>query len=187
MSRLTSVRERRLWIGALLAVAAIWATLPLAGLLAEALRGQAMLGVAFFAGFVVTMAAIAWGALRRRPRGRETWALIGITAVYGMVVVRMGVSLEERSHLFEYGLVAVLLLGALDERRANGRTVPLPALLAIAATALLGWIDEAIQAVLPARVYDLRDVGFNALAAVMAVTAARVLWWARERRAGRRA
>ncbi len=104
---------------------------------------------------------------------------LGVTAVYGMVVVRMGIGPEERTHLFEYGLVAVLLHQALGERRRNGRRVPAPALQAIALTALLGWLDEGIQALLPDRVYDLRDVGTNAVAAVMAVVASAALARAR--------
>ena len=34
-----------------------------------------------------------------------------------------------------------------------------------------GWLDEGIQALLPNRVDDIRDVGFNALAGLMAITA----------------
>ena len=59
--------------------------------------------------------------------------------------------------------------------------MPVPAVLAIVATALLGWLDEAIQLFLPDRVYDLRDVGFNALAGLMAVVASAALAWARRR------
>ena len=47
-------------------------------------------------------------------------------------------------------------------------------------TALLGWIDEGIQFLLPNRVYDIIDVGFNALAGLMAVVAMLVLGWARK-------
>jgi len=46
-------------------------------------------------------------------------------------------------------------------------------------TALLGWLDEAIQWFLPNRVYDPVDVGFNALAALMAIAASAALAWAR--------
>ena len=44
-----------------------------------------------------------------------------------------------------------------------------------------GWLDEGIQWLLPGRVYDLRDVGFNALAAAMAVFGRLALAWARRR------
>ena len=74
-------------------------------------------------------------------------------------------------------VVAVLLHAALLERAAQGRGVRWPGPTAIFFAAGLGWIDEGIQAVLPGRVYDLRDVVFNALAAAMAVTATVVLRW----------
>ena len=37
--------------------------------------------------------------------------------------------------------------------------------------AAAGWIDEGIQALLPSRFYDLRDVAFNAAAGLMALGA----------------
>ncbi|MCK5438817.1 MAG: hypothetical protein KAI97_02685 [Gemmatimonadetes bacterium] len=48
-------------------------------------------------------------------------------------------------------------------------------------TALLSWLDEGIQALLPSRVYDLRDVGVNALAGLMAIAASLALARARRR------
>jgi VanZ family protein len=51
----------------------------------------------------------------------------------------------------------------------------------VVVTALLGWLDEGIQAVLPNRVYDIRDVGVNALAGLLAIAASLVLEWARGR------
>jgi VanZ family protein len=46
-------------------------------------------------------------------------------------------------------------------------------------TTVLGWLDEAFQWLVPDRVYDLRDVGFNALAGLVAVAATSALRWAR--------
>ena len=174
-----SPRERRLWGYALAVQVAIWAALGLAGRLAETLRDYGFLAPAFGLGFLLVIVSVAGISLGSRPRGREIWVLLGIAAVYGMVVVRMGVSWEERTHVFEYGLVALFVHAALVERRARGRRVPAPAVLAVLVTAALGWLDEGIQALLPGRVYDLRDVGFNALAGVMAVSAGSLLGWVR--------
>jgi len=182
MSLFTSNRERRLWFWALAVVVAIWSTLGLAGTLAKTLRERNLLDASFVLGFLLVMAAIAASALKRRPGGREIWAALGIMAAYGMVVVRMGISLEERTHLFEYGLVAVLIHQALSERLRGGRRIPAPAVLAVAITALLGGVDEGIQALLPNRVYDIIDVGFNALAGLMAIAASLALARARRRR-----
>ena len=171
MKLFTSSRERRLWSWALAVVVAVYSTLGLAGRLAELLGERGLLPVAFTVAFVAVVVAIVWSALKSRPGRHEIWIALGITAVYAMVVVRMGIGPAERTHLFEYGLLAILIYQALLERRHNGRRVPVPALCAIVVTALLGWLDEGIQAFLPNRVYDVRDVAVNALAGLMAITA----------------
>lgn len=180
MSHFTSDRERRLWFWALAVVVAIYSTLGLAGTLAEVLRERNLLDASFTLAFLLVVAAIVGSALKRRPGRREIWVALGVTAVFGMVVVRMGIGPEERTHLFEYGLLAVLVHQALTERVRNGRRVPIPAILTIAVTALLGWVDEGIQAILPNRLYDIRDVGVNALAGLMAIVASVVLARARQ-------
>ena len=171
----TTARERRLWFCAFAVVAAIYSTLGLAGSLAEVLRRRDLLSAALVLLLLVTVAAIVGSGLRRRPGRREAWVALGVAAVYGAAVLRMGGSPEERTHLFEYGVVAVLIHHALDERSRNGRTVPAPAELALLVTALLGWLDEGIQALLPDRVYDMVDVTANALAALMAIAASVVV------------
>lgn len=171
MSPFTSDRERRLWRCALAVVVAIYSTLWLAGALAEVLGERDLLDGSFAVGFLLVVAAIIGSALRRRPGRREIWVALGVTAVYGMVIVRMGIGPAERTHLFEYGLVAVLIHQALTERVRSGGRVPIPAVLTVAVTALVGWLDEGIQALLPNRFYDLRDVGINALAGLMAILA----------------
>jgi len=88
-------------------------------------------------------------------------------------------SLEERTHLIEYSLVAILIHQALIERQRQGRQVPSSAALAVVVTALLGLLDECIQAILPNRVFDLVDIGFNALAGLMAILASLALARAR--------
>ncbi len=64
----------------------------------------------------------------------------------------------------------------------NGRIVPAPSVLTVVATALLGLLDEGIQVLIPNRVFDIRDVGFNALAGLIAVAASVALAWVRKRR-----
>jgi VanZ family protein len=95
-----------------------------------------------------------------------------------MVFVRMAIP-EERTHLIEYGVVAVFIHEALIERNKQGRRVRFPALYAVLATALVGALDEGIQEILPSRVFDLRDILFNFLAGFMAVTGNLALRWAR--------
>ena len=102
---------------------------------------------------------------------------LGVAVVYLKVFVQMG--LEERTHLIEYDVVAIFIHEALTERASHGRRIPVPAALAILATALVGALDECIQAFLPTRVFDVQDIVFNTLAAVMAVATSLALGWAR--------
>ena len=181
MPPFTSDRERRLWLCALAVVVAIYSTLGLAGTLAEVLRERNLLPASLLFLLFLLIAAIVGSGLKRRPGRLEVWVVLGITAVYGLAVLRMGGSPEERTHLFEYGIVAVLIYQALSERSQNGRRMRAPAVLALVVTALLGWLDEGIQALLPNRVYDAFDVAVNALSALMAIAASLAIAWARRR------
>ncbi|MDE2805336.1 MAG: VanZ family protein [Gemmatimonadota bacterium] len=173
----TSRRERRLWFWALAVVVAIYSTLGLAGSLAEMLRERNLLPPALLVLMFVTVAAIVGSGLKRRPGRREIWVALGVAAVYGMAVLRMGGSIEERTHLFEYGIVAVLIYQALSERAQNDRRVPVPAVLALVATVALGWIDEGLQALIPNRVYDNFDVVRNTVAALIGISGSVVVGW----------
>lgn len=173
----TSHRERRLWCWALIILAAIYTTLGLAGKVSGVLRERNLLTASFGLGMLLVLAAITVQWMQRSSGRGEIWVALAVTAAYFMAWVRIE-SPEERTHLIEYSLVVVLIYQALVERVRNGRRVPSPAVLAVVATALLGWLDEGIQAILPNRVYDLRDVGFNALAGLLAVTASLALNWA---------
>ena len=161
----TSTRERRLWLWSLAVVAAIYSTLGLAGSLAARLREDNLTAAAVLVLMILTVATIVGSGLRRRPGRRELWVGLGLTAVYGMAVLRMGVGPEERTHLFEYGVVAVLIYQAPPRAGPqSGAGVRAPALSALVVAALLGWLDEGIQALLPNRVYDNFDVLSNAIA-----------------------
>ncbi len=75
--------------------------------------------------------------------------------------------------------IAVFIHEALTERKRQGRRVPVPALLAIAAASLVGAVDEGIQKLIPSRVFDPVDILFNVLAAAMAIAASVALRRAR--------
>ena len=179
MLRFSSDRERRLWAWAAAAVVAIYVTIgfsgPLLGLVPDDQRA------AFFfllAMFLVGMAALAEG-LKFRPRGWEIGIALGIVAVYVMFFLRM--TLAERTHLIEYGVVGILIHQALLERASQGRRVTKPALLAVMVATSIGIIDECIQFFVPNRVFDPVDIFFNFMAAGAAVTACVLLGWVRGR------
>ncbi|MDE0169005.1 MAG: VanZ family protein [bacterium] len=177
----TSRRERRLWTWTLVVVVAIYSTLGLARTLAGMLRDEGLLVAAFASGMVLVGATVVVLGLRRRPGGAEIGIALGIATAYFMVMVRMALP-EERTHLIEYGVVAVFIHEALKERAGQGRPVPIPALVAVVGASVVGVIDECIQAFLPSRVFDPEDILFNVLAAAMAVGSSAALSWARRRR-----
>jgi len=168
MTFFASKREQRLWALTFIVVIAIFATLlldfPIFGLLQQ----HGLVEAFYVAGLVLVVATISSQGFQVRPRGRDVAITVGVVAVYLLVFVRWAFP-GERTHLVEYGIVAVFMYEALVERRNMNRKVPVPALLAIFVTSTLGIIDELIQRLLPDRVFDLRDMLFNVLAAVMAV------------------
>ncbi|MDH3530643.1 MAG: VanZ family protein, partial [Acidobacteriota bacterium] len=164
----SSDRERRLWFWTLLVVAAIYSTLGLASTLAGAIP-DILAAFGFVAGMLLVGATVLTQGLKTKPRGLEIAVGLGIAVVYLMVFLR--IAIPERSHLIEYGVVAVFVYEAITERKGNGRRVYLPALLAIFLTTFIGALDEGIQFFLPSRVFDPRDILFNGLAAMMAVAA----------------
>jgi len=179
MSFFGSVRERRLWAWTLAVVMAIYTTLGLKGRLAAVLNDSALGAGIFIFCCLLVLATVVTQGLKARPGGVEISVALGVMAAYILVFVRMAIP-TERSHLIEYGVVALFIHEALIERASHGRQVPIPALLAITATVLIGVFDESIQAFLPNRVFDLRDMLFNALAAVMAIIAKLALRKARD-------
>ncbi len=174
----SSARERRLWACALLVLLAILATVGLAQTLAGFLQDHGFLTGFFALGLLLVIATVATQGLKVRPRGAEIAVALGIAAVYLMMLARMALP-TERSHLIEYSVLAVFIHEALIERASHGRRVPLPALLAFLATVAIGSLDEAIQAVVPGRVFDPMDLVFNALAATLAIGGGVLLGWVR--------
>lgn len=174
-----SQRERRLWTWTFVVVAGIYSTLGLAATLADFMYNQGLSAIVFVTCMLLIGLTILTQGLKTRPGGVEIGVGLGITVVYVLVFFRC--TMPERSHLMEYGVVAVFIHEALMERKSHGRHVRVPALLAVLATSLVGTIDEVIQIVLPSRVFDWNDVLFNVLAGVMAVMAMMILGWARSR------
>lgn len=170
MKFFSSDRERRLWLWTGVVLAAIYSSLGYAGTLVMELRERNLLGVSFaaFVAVFVTAFIIQW--IRNRPSRREIGVFIGVGLAYWLAFLRIE-NPAERTHLFEYGILAALIHQALLERRKNGRLIANPATLTVAVTALLGLVDESIQAILPNRVFDWIDVAFNALAGFMVVAA----------------
>jgi hypothetical protein len=170
MTLVTSGRERRLWLWTLSVLVAIYSSLGPARGVVDALRERNLLRVSFAVVVLLVVLVFLWHWRRARPGWSEIGVALGVALAYGWTFLRIE-NPAERTHLIEYGIVAALVHQALLERGRRGRPVPQPAALTVAATALLGLLDEGIQAVLPSRVFDWNDVFFNALAGFMVIVA----------------
>lgn len=157
-------------------LAGIYGTLSVVRVLTEALREAGLLRLSVAVAFGVAGAAVLFLLWRdRRSRVPRVWIAVALAAgAYAAAIYPMH-SPEEKLHFIQYGLLAVLALVAAPARWSWGRRYLGAALF----TAAAGWVDELIQGLLPTRHYDLRDVGFNALAGVFALSALAAIRWAR--------
>lgn len=174
MAAFRSARERRWWVAVALAVALLLAALYPLQFVLDALRAANLLRLTIGGLFFSCALAAAVAFARRRVRLR-TWLVLALsTALYGALALVMEVP-QERLHLVEYGALALLVRAAFAESlavRGPGRRVTQAGVWALGLVALIGWLDELVQGALPNRHYDLRDVGWNALAAALALVAA---------------
>ncbi len=170
--------ERRWWIGAVVWTAALYLGTALAQQIMLALRGRGLLThsvtAAFvLAGIVALVLVVRAGGRARTLAVAAAFALVYVTILRGMPIV------QERLHFIQFGVLALLSMRALELRAL--RLGPgswwrrHPELGGIVIGSLGGFGDELVQAVVPSRVFDWRDVGFNAAAALLAIAAARTL------------
>lgn len=158
--------KARLYLGLLLAF--IYSTLGVARSVTNALRDAGYLRYSVAAAFGLALLLVGVQLVRVRPKlSWSSWGVLALSALVYAAVVSSMESPEERLHLLEYGLVALLAERAMPKRLSGARRLG----AAAAFTAAAGWCDELIQALLPSRYYDLRDVGFNALAGALALGA----------------
>ncbi len=179
MSVFTSSREKIYWLGSLAVVAAIFASLFIGRPLADQLRDQNTQAVFFMIGLILVAAVVVVHGLQSKPGRWETVTLLGIIAVYTMLIFRLGA--PERSHLIEYSVLAVFLHKALAERAQNRRLYLNPAIMAIGISFVIGVLDEAIQILIPHRVFDPEDILFNGMAIIMAIGFSVLLKWIRKK------
>ncbi len=180
MKLFTSKREQRLWFWAVATIIAIYSSIGIAQPLAGTLRERGLLEISFGIAMLLVIGAILTQRVKMRAGWGELGVWLGIIGVYLLVLVRMEIP-EERTHLIEYSVLAAFIFEALTERVRNKHLILFPAAIAVFMSAALGFIDEAIQFFLPNRVFDWRDVGFNALASLMAVFASLALSWMKKR------
>ena len=178
MRLFVSRRERWLWTCAVLVISVVYLTLGVVRDLLQPLEASGWGPCLFLSGCFLVLVFVLTQGMTKRPGWAEIVAGIGIAAVYGFTLMSIALP-EERMHLIIYGIVALLIYAALLERSASGQKVFASPVVVVMVTAVLGLIDECLQLALPDRVFDVRDILYDALAAALAVIANASLRWAR--------
>jgi hypothetical protein len=174
-----SEQERFWWRSGVALVAAIYLSAYFVEFVVEFLFARDLLRLTIGIGFGLVAIAVAV-AIARRGATWKSWLLFAVCGA-GYAGAALGLEVvQERIHLVEYGVVALVFRSALAARAAADPECGFRSTWAIDAGALgLGFVagfgDELLQAVLPNRHYDLRDIGLNAVAAAMALLAARMI------------
>jgi len=99
---------------------------------------------------------------RKEARAKDLFIVIFLTA--GAIILWQVKNPAERIHVVEYSFLGILVL---RDFRAGG-IHPAP-VAAFALCVLVGLADELIQLFLPYRVFDVRDLVFNASGAVWGI------------------
>ena len=151
-------------------VAAIYTSLPVAPRVGLRLLRSAPGGWLLGPGLPLLGAAAAGMlvlVLRRHRAPVWAYGVLALAALgYGVALSWLNAQRLERTHLPEYGIAAWLAWRAvaplMPDAFAGYAT-------AAALASVIGLGDELLQGVTPGRYYDLRDVGMNALGAVLGV------------------
>lgn len=163
-----SVRERLAWFLAIGCAIGIFCTIPLARTLQEWV-GRTVGREAFTYGVLAAGAiAFAFAATNIRRFGVSRWGyvwLVASAAGFAGYTFALDASPEESVHFVEYGLLAILVFAALSKRSPDLTIYPTTFFIG----ASVGVVDEAIQWLVPKRVWDLRDIGLNALGVALVV------------------
>lgn len=173
----TSSREKRLWLYTLLVLIAISTTLFLGDYFVVLFGNQKTQANIGMLGMILIGATILIHGIISKPKKTEIVIWLGLTAVYLFLFLRLGHT--ERSHMMEYGVLAIFMHKALLERARQVKKTIRPALLAFLATFVIGVLDECVQIYIPNRVFDTIDILFNSLAAFMSIGTSMVLSWVR--------
>jgi VanZ family protein len=167
-------RRIRAWAAVALCSLAIFLTVPAARAIQAFVAERA--GEDFFIGFVLAVIGAGFAILafvlafrmKIRNPGQYAW-IAACAALYAAFTLGRRSSPIEAIHFLEYGLLGFFLFRAW-RLSLQGRLVY--AAVFFAGT-LVGTADEILQWIVPRRYWDIRDVGFNALAVGLFVAA---LW-----------
>ncbi len=178
-SLFTSAREKAIWIFSLIILLGIFLSLIIGRPLLDLFSNQNVQAEWFLLGMLIIGACMILYGITSRPDFIDVVLVLGIVAVYLLLFLRLG--LPERSHLIEYSALSLTIHQALFERGKQGSKIRFVGLWAIGITSLIGLFDETIQIFIPDRVFDLNDILFNCLSAIMAVTVSSFVLYMRKK------
>ena len=156
------------WLALATYTAAVYGFLPFGPRIGITLGGTAagawLLGPGLTVLTMVGTLTLVLVLVRRVAPPHEYAMLLGAALGYVVAFSWLRGQHLERTHLPEYGIAACLAWWAL----APSVPAVVPGYVAAAGlAAAIGYGDELLQRVVPGRVYDLRDVGMNAVGAVL--------------------
>ena len=155
---------RQLWGWVIGYAALIYSSAYFVQFLMTGLRTRGYLRLSLGVGFCLLASLLGLYLRRAEPTPLEWLLFFSGCLVYGGLAVSMEV-LQEGLHLVQYGLMAGLVLAAYEAGRRVGLLRGY--LVSSGLTALVGFVDEVLQGVLPNRQWDLRDVRLNALSGML--------------------
>lgn len=179
MGFFTSVREKKMWFYAFLTFATIMLTLVLGQPLINLFENQDVQAIIFVMAMLLVLVTIITHGLKPQTKGKELFLLIGMSAVYLMFFLRLG--LAERSHLIEYSVLTIFIYEALTERSRNKSPIKYIGIISFVMASGIGVLDECLQIFIPNRVFDVQDIIFNAMASSVAIIGSVILSFVRNR------
>ena len=130
-------------------------------------RDMFMHGVIICVSIMLCIAILKLRLKRRIATAKHYLWLLGISGVFIVYTIQLRKNPEEAMHFVQYGLLAILVYRALTHRIADNGIYIVAALI----TAAIGISDEAIQWLTPKRVWGLKDIWLDTMAAALALLA----------------
>ena len=149
----------KLWIPVIFWTAAIYGTVYVARPFSDMMLKKFPFGILVNTALLALLAILGFIIIKKiQIRKPSSFILLGIIGVCYSVGLRVFWIPAEKIHFLEYGFLAFLIFRALAFDRP-----PLQAYAAaLILTTLIGWGDEALQAITPGRYYQLPDMMLNA-------------------------
>jgi hypothetical protein len=163
------------WAVVFFYVVSIYATLGIAPAMIDGLNALigGRIGLVFYAVyFAIAAAFLLYAIFVRKERSALRYLVLALALVGFFALVRYARFSSEKTHMAEYGLLGILLYNALkiDLDRFDTRLYA----CALVICAAVGAVDEAIQAILPNRYFDWRDIFMNAASGALVLLVIRV-------------